>query len=63
MFFVENLGWEPDVAFDTPHLSTINVDSIPQAHELLDKLKSSSLKSTLERFLKGCEELIAIEGD
>ena len=63
LFFVENLGFEPDVLYDTPHLSTINVDSIPQAHELLDKLKSSSLKSKLESFLKGCEELIVSEGD
>jgi len=63
LFFVENLGWEPDVLYDEPHLSTINADSIPQAHELLDKLKSSSLKSKLESFLKGCEELIASEGD
>lgn len=61
LFFIENLGWEPDVLYDAPHLSTINADSIPQAHELLDKLKSSSLKSKLESFLKGCEELIASE--
>ncbi|MFI3940102.1 hypothetical protein [Vagococcus fluvialis] len=63
IFFAENLGWESDVFYDAPHLSTINADSIPQAHELLDRLKSSSLKSKLESFLKGCEELIASEGD
>ncbi|MGL4390111.1 MAG: hypothetical protein ACRCTN_04365 [Carnobacterium maltaromaticum] len=61
LFFTENLGWESDVFYDTPHLSTINVDSIPQAHKLLDKLKGSSLRSTLATFLKGCEELIASE--
>ena len=61
LFFTENLGWESDVFLDTPHLSTINVDSIPQAHKLLDKLKGSSLKSALTTFLKGCEELIASE--
>lgn len=61
LFFAENLGWESDVFYDTPHLSTINVDSIPQAHKLLDKLKGSSLRSTLATFLDGCEELIASE--
>ena len=61
LFFAENLGWESDVFYDTPHLSTINVDSIPQAHKLLDKLKGSSLRSTLANFLDGCEELIASE--
>jgi len=61
IFFTENLGWESDVPFDTPHLSTINADSIPQAHKLLDELKGSSLKSTLTSFLNGCEELVANE--
>jgi len=61
IFFTENLGWESDVPFDTPHLSTINADSIPQAHKLLDELKGSSLKSKLTSFLEGCEELIVNE--
>jgi len=63
LFFVENLGWEPDVLYDEPHMSTINIDRIPQAHELIDKLKYSSLKYKLNSFLKGCEDLIANEND
>lgn len=61
LFFIENIGYEPDVFISTPHLARLKPEYIPEAYKLLDKLKGSDLKRTLTRFLESSEELLANE--
>ncbi len=63
LFFVENIGYEPEAFISTPHIARLKPECMPEAYKLLDKLKGSTLKRTLTRFLEGCETLIASEED